>query len=198
MNKRQSGLIGELLVLFFLIVSVGAYAVNAPVITHVMGKPVVAGATQYANVVTGVQVRGNAESGTTIRLFRAGSQVGTTVTDASGVWTVTFNTSEGKANFDADASDGTFTSARCPAVEIHIDISAPYGYVCNPWNKYVSSGNFTSSNYYHRVYETGGTSGSGVNFSTASMTVRDITANTVINCSLTNDGVNQVNFTPLP
>ncbi len=59
------------------------YAVNAPVITHVMGKPVVAGATQYANVTTGIQIRGNAENGTIIRLFKAGSLVGTGLTDVS-------------------------------------------------------------------------------------------------------------------
>lgn len=197
-EKFSLNRMASLLVAFFLCLAPAVFAVNAPVITHVMGKPVVAGATQYANVSTAIQVRGNAESGTSIRLFKAGVQVGTTMTDASGVWIVSYNSGDGKANYDADASDGTFTSARCPAVEIHVDTAAPYGYLLQGFNTYVSSGYFNTSNYYNTVYETGGTSGSGVNFGTASMTVVDLTNGTKISTSITTDNVNRFNYIPLP
>lgn len=181
--------------IIFLIWSSQLLAVNAPVITHVMGKPVVAGATHYANVNSGILVRGNAEALTTIRLFKAGSQVGTTTTDATGVWVVSFDSFDGIADYDADANDGTFTSARCPSVKIQIDTNFPTANLLSGFPyAYVSSGYYNSSNYYHYVYD----SGAGIDFNAASMTIVDLTAGVSIPVTLTNDAVNKLFFAPVP
>jgi len=200
--RRFTDRLEAVLGLFALMLVVqAAWAVNAPTITHLQYRPVLPGVPNFASTTANVVFQGNAEAGTTIRLFRAGTQVGTGVTAGSGQWTVTLVTaSEVKANYDADASDGTFTSAKCPAVDVHIDAHAPNLNMLPSWGaqQYAYYYLFSTSYYYHNISEWGGTAGSGIDFTTASMTIRDITANTVIPVNLTNNLIDRVDFAPQP
>ena len=172
-----------------------------PVITHFKGDNVVTGTTYYSNQTSGVIIQGNAEAGTTITLFRNGSAIGTGLTDAMGVWSITFSSTEGNYFFTANASDGIFTSAMCPSIRIHFDSTSPYGNVCAGWSSsysYFDSSDYSQDEYFHSVSEDGGTTGSGLDFDTASMTIIDVTDNQVISVNLTNNGFDKVNFSVIP
>ncbi|PKL41863.1 MAG: hypothetical protein CVV41_16995 [Candidatus Riflebacteria bacterium HGW-Riflebacteria-1] len=119
---RFSGLL--LLTVFCLLLPQAIFAINAPTVTHIAGKVVVPDATMYSNNAT-FAIRGNAEGGAEIRLFRGTIQVATGTTAVDGVWAITLTQPEGSYSFSAVAFDGLFISEPSVAVPVIVDVTVP-------------------------------------------------------------------------
>jgi len=122
--RRLIMTIALLAVVFFAGV-VPALAINAPTITHVAGVAVAPETTMYSNVAD-FQVKGNAEAGTTITLYRNTTVASTTITSGLGVWTMNLTGQpQGSFSFKATAFDTVFTSEPSVIVPVIIDWTPP-------------------------------------------------------------------------
>ncbi|MDD3148272.1 MAG: hypothetical protein PHD82_13300 [Candidatus Riflebacteria bacterium] len=114
-----------LCVIIFLGTAFPALAINSPTITSVAGHNVAPDTLMYANS-DAFQVRGNAEAGTTITLYRGTVVVSTATTAGDGVWAIDLTAqTQGSFSFSAEAFDGIFTSERGVAVPVIIDWTPP-------------------------------------------------------------------------
>ncbi len=187
----------HLLVLAFVVLPYSAaVAINAPTITHMNAKPVVIGQLFYLTATSSISVEGNAEVGTTVTLYRDNTNIGSAVTAANGRWNITIaSLFEGTYKFDADAFDGVFTSARSVFIDVKCDATGPSVSMAPSWGRYVRSTYMSAAYYYHSVSDWG----SGLDFSTASQTIFNITGvPTEIPANLSNNLVDRVTFAPIP
>lgn len=129
--RRLIMTIALLAVVFFAGV-VPALAINAPTITHVAGVAVAPETTMYSNVAD-FQVKGNAEAGTTITLYRNTTVASTTITSGLGVWTMNLvGQPQGSFSFTATAFDTVFTSEPSVIVPVIVDWTPP-GVINRVW-----------------------------------------------------------------
>ncbi|HAE37030.1 MAG TPA: hypothetical protein DCG57_00135, partial [Candidatus Riflebacteria bacterium] len=169
---RFSGLL--LLTVFCLLLPPAIFAINAPTVTHIAGKAVVPDTTMYSNT-SAFEVRGNAEAGAQIRLYRGAVQIATSTADAGGFWVISLPAqSENSYIFSAVAFDGLFISEASVSVPVIVDITPPVMSV-----QYGSSGCRSGSKYqcnnigYIRAIVSDARS--GVDFSTADIVVDYVT-----------------------
>ncbi|GAB4272861.1 MAG: hypothetical protein Kow0029_12010 [Candidatus Rifleibacteriota bacterium] len=197
----------NILLLVFSFVTNTAWAINSPTITSVQGISVVPDSTIYVSA-SNVTFKGNAESGTEIRLIRNGTQITSCTTDSTGVWTVTVSSHpQGAFDYTAVAYDGIFLSEPCVAVKVTVDTTPPYINIF-----YGNAGCRSLAKYQCQVglfYSTVSDSLSGIDFTTATYDVEYadmpmtgdpddyvVPAWTPIPGTITNNGTNQVNFYP--
>ncbi|MDD2998248.1 MAG: hypothetical protein PHV05_04245, partial [Candidatus Riflebacteria bacterium] len=114
-------------VLFFVLVVIPGFAINAPTVTHVATKVVIPETTMYS-ASKAFEIKGNAEADTQIRLFRDSTQIATGTASVAGVWAINLtNQPEGSAQYSALAvsADGVFVSELCVAVPVIVDVTLP-------------------------------------------------------------------------
>ncbi|NCB39813.1 MAG: hypothetical protein EOM80_13700, partial [Erysipelotrichia bacterium] len=114
-------------VLFFVLLVIPGFAINAPTVTHVATKVVIPETTMYS-ASKAFEIKGNAEAYTQIRLFRDSTQIATGTASVAGVWAINLtNQPEGSAQYSALAvsADGVFVSELCVAVPVIVDVTLP-------------------------------------------------------------------------
>ena len=205
--RRSNSFCLVLFIFFTLAFCSSAFAINASTITKVNSATVVPD-VPFNVAATSASFEGNAEAGTTIKLYRNGLEVATTVTDAAGAWTTSISSQpEGFFEFTAVADDGTFTSEPSTGVEVVLDVTAPS---ISIW--YGNSGCRSNAKYQCSVsliYANVSDSLSGIDFSTAAYAVDVATMPTTgdpdtvtspawvnVAGSVENDGTSVVNFYP--
>ncbi|MBI3039702.1 hypothetical protein HYY75_11775, partial [bacterium] len=193
---------GFLVYLFFILPPL--FAINAPTITKVQNVGVVPGQTRYINSTSNILFEGNAEAGVTVRLYRNGSQVGSTVSDAIGKWNITLaSLSEGSYNFDADATDGIFDSTKSAIAVVMTDVTPPSISYAH-WDDrdqgfgdgsvVIGHGEFRGSAALKALVSDGA---SGMDFSTMQMTLYDVTISQLVPAGpLTTDNVYRIFWKP--
>lgn len=198
--------IAVLAIVFFVSV-VPALAINAPTITHVAGIAVVPETTMYSNQAA-FQVKGNAEAGTTVTLYRGTTLLTTTTTPGTGFWVIDLTGQpQGSFNFTATAYDTMFTSEPSVAVPVIVDWTPP-----SLNTRYGNSGCRSDDKYQCTiglVYATVSDTGSKPDFATVDYKVDyapmpttgdpdSVTVSTwyPVAGTISHDGTGQINFYP--
>ncbi|RJP60048.1 MAG: hypothetical protein C4541_04940, partial [Candidatus Auribacter fodinae] len=195
--------------MFILGLSCSAYAdvPNAPAFTGFGGKTVVVGETIYTNnnqqgvAQPAVLIQGSAQAGTTITVYRDGTLVSPTVpaqiiVGADGQWSATATMATGDFNITATASNADGESLHSEPVHVVLDTTAPTVtvYVVKIGSRTNMLYMFLVDNIYGRITD----SASGVDWSTASISLRDTTLNQNIAGTQAHDSTLQINYYPTP
>ncbi|RJP58668.1 MAG: hypothetical protein C4541_07650, partial [Candidatus Auribacter fodinae] len=192
---------------FLLVLSCPAYAdvPNAPALTEFGGKTVVAGQTIYTNnnqqgvAQPAVLIQGSAQAGTTIKVYKSGSLVTQTVpaqivVAADGKWIATVTMATGNFNVTATASSQSGESLHSEPVSVVLDTAPPSISVTvrqTGWRtnqKYMNGQN----NMYGIISDTQ----AGINWQTATISVRDLTDNEQLAGTQEHDATSQIDFYP--
>lgn len=115
------------LVIFAILVGATAVqaAPNAPTLLSVEGKTAVPGTPLYLNITTGITLSGNAEANKTIRAYRGSTLLGSTTSNASGVYNLDVALAAGTYSLTVVASDATGDSAPSATITVTIDTTLP-------------------------------------------------------------------------
>ncbi|MFZ2956642.1 MAG: hypothetical protein WA705_07105 [Candidatus Ozemobacteraceae bacterium] len=176
-----------------------AHSLSAPVFTFIQGIPWVLGQTVYLTSGANITFIGTAPNNSTVNLYRNNEYLSST-SDDFGSWSLTYTpVPEGFWSFDAETVHGATSGRSSPAL-VNIDLHAPLPIPCPNWTtSFQNATGIQTANFFHTVVDWGTGSGSGILFSTASQTLLDITnaeAPITISCTLANNGVDTVTFTP--
>ena len=204
--RRLITMIAVMAVVFFAAAG-PVLAINAPTITQVAGVAVAPETTMYSNQAA-FQIRGNAEAGTTVTLYRGTTLLTTTITPGTGFWVIDLTGQpQGSFNFTATAYDGLFTSEPSVAVPVIIDWTPP-----SLNTRYGNSGCRSDAKYQCQIgliYATVTDALSKPDFSTVNYKVDyapmpttgdpdTVTVSTwyPVAGTISNDGTSQINFYP--
>ncbi|MDX9704073.1 MAG: hypothetical protein RBU23_13660, partial [Candidatus Auribacterota bacterium] len=206
--KRYRGVFVPCLILFIIFACCLAYAdgvPNAPSITEFGGKTVIAGETIYTNsgqqgvAQPGVLIKGSAPADTQITVYRNGVPSTQTtpaqiITGSDGKWSAVVTMATGQFNVTATASNQSGSSLPSQSVSVMLDTTAPTVTV------HVRQTGWRTNNKYmyghNNMYGVLSDSASGIDWSTATITVKNLTTGADIAGTQANNGVNQIDFYP--
>lgn len=206
-SAAKIALVATFLLFYSFLSNNAAFAINSPTITKVQNVAVAPATTMYAPS-TSVQLSGNAEASTEIKVYRDTTLVGTCNTAATGVWDITLTSQpQGSFGFSATAFDGLFLSQNSVVVPVMVDTAAPSISIF-----YGNAGCRSGAKFQCQVglfYSTVSDSLSGVDFNTSSYVLEYADMPTTGNPDdyvvpswnlipgvVANNGSNQITFSP--
>lgn len=177
---------------------------NPPVISEIGAKQVISGQTVYTNAgqqgqnPVNLTVKGFAQLNTTIKIYNNGVLLTTSPTtistNSSGQWTGSVSISTGTIYLTATATNQAGTSLVSERITVILDTTAPYADV------YVRQTGWRTNQKYmnghNNMYGVLTDSASGIDWSTATITVKNLTTGATIAGTTANNGVNQIDFYP--
>lgn len=184
----------------------GADVPNAPALTEFGPQVIVAGETIYTNnnqqgdAQPDILIKGSAQAGTTIIVYRAGVAISQTspaqiVAAADGKWSATVTMATGEFDVTATAANQAGTSLHSEPVHVVLDTTPPSIAVT------VRQTGWRTNQYYmyghNNMWGIISDGGSGVNWSTATIGVEDLTDSEQIAGTQEHDSAAQINFYPV-